>query len=181
MRRSISTTTLSKVAPRIAVKASARRSVPGIVHDASDSGQTLFVEPFEVVELSNRQSEATSAEREEVERILRELSAAVGEAATLLTAAVEVTGQIDLTVALGTLSRGQWWQLALGDDADAQAQEALHGQFELQKKALDRRFEDKVEKVRRGHALPPGVMEVVKVFLPGKRKPHRDRSRNRPR
>jgi len=92
--------------PVLAVKASARRSVPGIVHDASDSGQTLFVEPFDVVELSNRQSEATSAEREEVERILRELSAVVGEAAPLLAAAVETTGRIDLTVALGTLSRG---------------------------------------------------------------------------
>ena len=80
--------------------------MPGIVHDASDSGQTLFVEPFDVVELSNRQSEATSAEREEVERILRELSAAVADAAPLLTAAVEATGQIDLTMALGTLSRG---------------------------------------------------------------------------
>jgi DNA mismatch repair protein MutS2 len=90
----------------LAVKASARRSVPGIVHDASDSGQTLFVEPFDVVELSNRQSEATSAEREEVERILRELSAAVGETAPLVTAAVEATGRIDLTLALGTLSRG---------------------------------------------------------------------------
>ena len=71
---------------------------------------------------------------------------------------------------LGTLSRGQWWQLALGDDADAQAQEALHGQFELQKKALDRRFEDKVEKVRRGDDLPPGVMKMVKVFIAVKRK-----------
>ena len=92
--------------PVLAVKASARRSVPGIVHDASDSGQTLFVEPFDVVELSNRQSEATSAEREEVERILRELSATVGEAAPLLTVAVETTGRIDLVLALGTLSRG---------------------------------------------------------------------------
>jgi DNA mismatch repair protein MutS2 len=92
--------------PVLAVKASARRSVPGIVHDASDSGQTLFVEPFEVVELSNRQSEATSAERDEVERILRELSAVVGEVAPLLAAAVEATGRIDLTIALGTLSRG---------------------------------------------------------------------------
>ena len=92
--------------PVLAVKASARRSVPGIVHDASDSGQTLFVEPFDVVELTNRQSEATSAEREEVERILRELSAAVGEAAPLLAAAVEATGRIDLALALGTLSRG---------------------------------------------------------------------------
>ena len=70
---------------------------------------------------------------------------------------------------LGTLSRGQWWQLALGDDTDAQSQEALHGQFELQKKALDRRFEDKVEKVRRGDDLPPGVMKMVKVFIAVKR------------
>ena len=66
--------------------------------------------------------------------------------------------------------RGQWWQLALGDDADAQAQEALHGQFEIQKKALERRFEDKVEKVRRGDDLPPGVMKMVKVFIAVKRK-----------
>jgi DNA-directed RNA polymerase subunit beta len=71
---------------------------------------------------------------------------------------------------LGTLSRGQWWQLALSEDADAQAQEALHGQFELQKKALERRFEDKVEKVRRGDDLPPGVMKMVKVFIAVKRK-----------
>ena len=71
---------------------------------------------------------------------------------------------------LGTLSRGQWWQLALGDDADAQAQEALHQQFDVQKKALDRRFEDKVEKVRRGDDLPPGVMKMVKVFIAVKRK-----------
>ena len=71
---------------------------------------------------------------------------------------------------LGTLSRGQWWQLALGEDTDAQSQEALHGQFELQKKALERRFEDKVEKVRRGDDLPPGVMKMVKVFIAVKRK-----------
>ena len=102
--------------PVLAVKASARRSVPGIVHDASDSGQTLFVEPFDVVDLSNRQSEAASAEREEVERILRELSAAVGEAAAPLAAAVEATGRIDLAIALGTLSRG--WKGARVDVSD---------------------------------------------------------------
>ena len=61
--------------PVFAVKASARRSVPGIVHDVSDSGQTLFVEPLAIVELGNRQAEAAGAEREEVARILRELSA----------------------------------------------------------------------------------------------------------
>ena len=92
--------------PVLAVKSIARRSVPGIVHDASDSGQTLFVEPFDVVELGNRQSEASSAERDEVERILRELSASVGDRAEQLRQAVEAAGQIDLAVALGFVSRG---------------------------------------------------------------------------
>ena len=91
--------------PVLAVKASARRSVPGIVHDASDSGQTLFVEPFDVVELNNRQSETAGAEREEVERILRELSAAVGERADAVRDAVEAAGAVDLAIALGTVSR----------------------------------------------------------------------------
>ncbi|MEM9032160.1 MAG: DNA-directed RNA polymerase subunit beta, partial [Pseudomonadota bacterium] len=71
---------------------------------------------------------------------------------------------------LETLSRGQWWQLALGEDAEAQAVEALNAQYEAQKRALDARFEDKVEKVRRGDDLPPGVMKMVKVFVAVKRK-----------
>ena len=91
--------------PVFAVKASSRRSVPGIVHDVSASGQTLFVEPLEVVELNNRQSEAASAEREEVARILRELSASVGARSVDLEALVEATGAIDLAVACAALSR----------------------------------------------------------------------------
>ncbi|WP_297615564.1 DNA-directed RNA polymerase subunit beta [uncultured Roseicyclus sp.] len=71
---------------------------------------------------------------------------------------------------LDTLSRGQWWQLALGDEKDAAEVEALNQQFEAQKRALDHRFEDKVEKVRRGDDLPPGVMKMVKVFIAVKRK-----------
>ncbi len=71
---------------------------------------------------------------------------------------------------LSTLSRGQWWQLAMGDEADATEMEALNAQYEIQKRALDRRFEDKVDKVRRGDDLPPGVMKMVKVFIAVKRK-----------
>jgi len=71
---------------------------------------------------------------------------------------------------LDSLSRGQWWQLALGDDKEAAAVEALNAQYEAQKKALDARFEDKVEKVRRGDDLMPGVMKMVKVFIAVKRK-----------
>jgi DNA mismatch repair protein MutS2 len=91
--------------PVLALKASARRSVRGIVHDTSGSGQTLFVEPFEVVELNNRQSEAAAAEREEAERLLRELSGSVGGRADALTSLVEAAGAIDLAVACGLLSR----------------------------------------------------------------------------
>ena len=92
--------------PVLAVKATARRSVPGIVHDTSDSGQTLFVEPFDVVDLNNRQSETVAAEREEVERILRELSGVVGERADSIVALVEAAGAIDLALARGVVSRG---------------------------------------------------------------------------
>ena len=92
--------------PVFAVKASARQRVPGIVHDVSDTGQTLFVEPLEIVELGNRQSEVAGAEREEVARILRELSSSVGARSGELVALVEATGEIDLALAAGTLSRG---------------------------------------------------------------------------
>jgi len=68
------------------------------------------------------------------------------------------------------LTRGQWWQLALAEEQEAAQVEALHAQFDIQKRALDARFEDKVEKVRRGDDLPPGVMKMVKVFVAVKRK-----------
>ncbi len=92
--------------PVFAVRASARGSVPGIVHDVSDSGQTVFIEPLELVEMSNRHAEVASAEREEVLRILRELSAAVGARADAVVALVEATAAIDLAVARGVVSRG---------------------------------------------------------------------------
>ncbi|GAA4218972.1 DNA-directed RNA polymerase subunit beta [Sagittula sp. NFXS13] len=71
---------------------------------------------------------------------------------------------------LESLPRSLWWQLALAEEDDAKHVEALHEQYEIQKRALDARFEDKVEKVRRGDDLPPGVMKMVKVFIAVKRK-----------
>jgi DNA mismatch repair protein MutS2 len=92
--------------PVLAVKASSRSSIPGVVHDASGSGQTLFVEPLEVLEQNNRYSEAAAAEREEVERILRELSRLAGAEEEALLAVGEAVGAVDLAVASGALSRG---------------------------------------------------------------------------
>ena len=63
--------------PVLALKASARGRVPGIVHDSSGSGQTLFIEPLAAVDDSNRLREAEVAERDEVARILRNLSSLV--------------------------------------------------------------------------------------------------------
>ena len=61
----------------VPVKAEARNRVKGIVHDASGSGQTLFIEPLIAVELGNAWREAQVAEAEEIARILDELSAFV--------------------------------------------------------------------------------------------------------
>jgi DNA mismatch repair protein MutS2 len=90
----------------LAVKASARSRVPGLVHDGSSSGQTLFVEPFATVDRNNRLAEAASGEREEADRILRDLSDRVGARADALALLVEATAEVDLAVACGTLSRG---------------------------------------------------------------------------
>ncbi len=91
--------------PVLAVKASARSFVPGIVHDSSDSGATLFVEPLAVVEASNRVREAVAREREELGVILRQLTTLVNEHGHALDAATEALAQIDLCLARGALSR----------------------------------------------------------------------------
>ncbi len=71
---------------------------------------------------------------------------------------------------LKDFSRGQWWQIIIEDEKRITQIEALNQQFEVQKKALENRFKDKVEKVRRGDDLLPGVMKMVKVFVAVKRK-----------
>ena len=82
---------------------------------------------------------------------------------------ISANGKVTIDL-LETLSRGQWWQLALEKEKDATQVEALNSQYEDQKRVLEARFEDKVEKVRRGDDLPPGVMKMVKVFVAVKRK-----------
>jgi DNA mismatch repair protein MutS2 len=91
--------------PVLAVRADARSAVPGIVHDASGSGQTLFVEPFALVEQHNRLRELSSEEREEVARILAALSGLVGASAGDVTAAVDTLAELDLALASARLAR----------------------------------------------------------------------------
>ncbi|MCF4167159.1 DNA-directed RNA polymerase subunit beta [Zavarzinia compransoris] len=72
---------------------------------------------------------------------------------------------------LGELTKGQWWQIALKGDEQANLDiEALKHHFDDAKDRLQKRFEDKVEKLQRGDELQPGVMKMVKVFVAVKRK-----------
>ncbi|MFO1012420.1 MAG: DNA-directed RNA polymerase subunit beta [Caulobacteraceae bacterium] len=71
---------------------------------------------------------------------------------------------------LEDIAPGLWWQIALEDEKAMGELEAMRRQFDEARKRLDRRFEDKVDKLRRGDELPPGVMKMVKVFVAVKRK-----------
>jgi DNA mismatch repair protein MutS2 len=88
----------------VPVKAEARSRVKGIVHDASGSGQTLFIEPLVVVELGNTWREAQVAEQEEIARILDELSAFVAANADDLRETLSALARFDLWAAKASLS-----------------------------------------------------------------------------
>ncbi|WP_114965544.1 DNA-directed RNA polymerase subunit beta [Alkalilacustris brevis] len=137
-------------------------------HGVEKDERALQIEREEVERLSrDRDDELEILERNIYGR-LRQLI--IGKVAVKGPKGVKANTEITDELLDETLSRGQWWQLALGDEADAQAVEALNAQFDAQKRALEHRFEDKVEKVRRGDDLPPGVMKMVKVFVAVKRK-----------
>lgn len=88
----------------VPVRADARAQLPGVVHDTSASGQTLFVEPFEIVELNNRWRERQLDEAHEIDRILDGLSADVGGRAEEISASVEAAAAIDLAMAKARLA-----------------------------------------------------------------------------
>jgi DNA-directed RNA polymerase subunit beta len=71
---------------------------------------------------------------------------------------------------LDTIAKHQWWQIALRNEKAMSEIEGLRKQYDDSKSRLDKRFADKVEKLRRGDELAPGVMKMVKVFVAVKRK-----------
>jgi DNA mismatch repair protein MutS2 len=88
----------------VPVKSEARSRVKGIVHDASGSGATLFVEPLIAVELGNAWREAQVAEQEEVGRILDELSALVAANAAALRETLAALARFDFWAAKANLA-----------------------------------------------------------------------------
>ncbi len=88
----------------VPVKAEHKGDVPGLVHDTSSSGATLFVEPMAVVEINNEIKVLQSREKDEIERILYELSGEAAVFAAAAKASYDVLLKLDLVFAKAALA-----------------------------------------------------------------------------
>ncbi len=86
------------------IKAEMKPRVPGIVHDVSDSGSTVFVEPMGAIELGNRWRQARLAEEREVERVLRQLSSQTSRVGQELLLTLDILSRLDFDMAKGRYS-----------------------------------------------------------------------------
>ena len=132
----------------------------------------------------DKDERAQAIERDEIERLGKDRDDEfailnrnmTSRLRTLLTGKVAVSGPKGVSRGevtaekLQDVSPGLWWQIALEDEKAMGELEAMRRQFDEARKRLDRRFDDKVEKLKRGDELPPGVMKMVKVFVAVKRK-----------
>ncbi len=80
----------------VPVKAEYRSAIPGVVHDTSQSGSTLFVEPMRVVEENNRLHKLHAEEKEEIQRILAAFSAEVSEFAEPISENYNIIIRLDI-------------------------------------------------------------------------------------
>ena len=111
----------------VPVKAEARAQFPGLVHDQSSSGATVFMEPLAIVELGNRRRELEAMERAEVRRLLQALSRRVAEAAEPVAATLAALGAVDLALARAALSEA--WEATepyLAGDGPLELRRARH-------------------------------------------------------
>jgi DNA mismatch repair protein MutS2 len=89
----------------IPVRASERHGVQGVVHAASSTGQTVFLEPLQTIELNNRLVQLSEEEAAEIARILEELTARIAAERPALTQASEAIGELDSLFARGRFTR----------------------------------------------------------------------------
>jgi DNA mismatch repair protein MutS2 len=89
----------------IPVRAESRRSVPGVMHGASGTGQTVFLEPFETVEANNQLVQLAEDEAAEIARILRELTESLQAQMGPLSAAAAAIAELDTVFARARFAR----------------------------------------------------------------------------
>lgn len=87
------------------VKAESKGQVPGMIHDQSSTGSTLFIEPMAIVKLNNDLKELYLKEQEEIEVILANLSSLTGEYIPYLQDDYEILTELDFIFAKGSLAR----------------------------------------------------------------------------
>ncbi len=83
----------------IPVKVEQKRRVQGVVHGASSSGQTVFIEPLETIEQNNELVRLFDEEQAEIHRILAQMTRSIGENAQAILAAVETLAELELQFA----------------------------------------------------------------------------------
>jgi len=136
-------------------------------HGVDKDERALTIEREEIDRLTkDREDERSILERNIYGRLKPLLLGKTVTAGTKdLKKGTEVTDE-----ALADMPRVKWWDLAIDDDAAMENIEALRGAFDESRTALQKRFDEKIEKLQRGDELPPGVLKMVKVFVAVKRK-----------
>lgn len=88
----------------IPIKAEHKTHIKGLVHDQSSSGATFYIEPIEIVELNNELKELHLDEQKEIERILRAITAMVGQVQEAISLTYDALVHLDFVMAKGRLS-----------------------------------------------------------------------------
>lgn len=91
----------------IPIKQEYRLNFPGIVHDQSSTGATLFIEPLEIVDLNNNVKRYLTEERDEIERILRQITLHIGKEAKNIADSLQIITKLDVISARGYLAEEQ--------------------------------------------------------------------------
>lgn len=111
----------------VPVKQEYRSAIPGIVHDQSASGATLFVEPMPIVEANNEVRQLMAAEKQEILRILSQLSNGVSAVAEDISVALDALGQLDFIMAKAHYSQKiNAWSPKLTDGAQIDVKKGRH-------------------------------------------------------
>ena len=133
----------------------------------------------------DKDERAIAIEREEIERLKQDADdeRAILNRATFSGLKELLIGQVSSAMPKGykkgdvitetmlvDMERGDWWKVAVADDAVQAGLEATKGQYDDAIKRINDKFEDRVEKLQRGDELAPGVLKSVKVFVAIKRK-----------